>query len=141
MKNPVLLLFSLLLPAVYTFAQSTQMVQFNGLEGKKGQLYIGWYRHEEDFMHPDKAVFKKIIPVTGLPTVEVAFDSIPDGTYAITVFLDKNNNGVLDKNAFGIPKEEYGFSNNARPLTRPANFNEAKFEVKGKGAPWPITVK
>jgi uncharacterized protein (DUF2141 family) len=30
------------------------------------------------------------------------------------VFHDENDNGVLDKGAFGIPTEGYGFSNNAK---------------------------
>ncbi|HPZ89719.1 MAG TPA: DUF2141 domain-containing protein, partial [Flavihumibacter sp.] len=74
-------------------------------------------------------------------TLDVPFDNIPDGTYAVSVFLDENDNGKLDANGFGIPKEDYGFSNNVRPLTRAANFNESKFVVKGKGAPIVIEVK
>ncbi|MCA0396859.1 MAG: DUF2141 domain-containing protein [Bacteroidetes bacterium] len=125
------------------FSQSTQMLQFKGLENKKGKLYIGWFQRDEDFTKPDKAVFSKIVPITGstAATLDVPFDNIPDGTYAVSVFLDENDNGKLDANGFGIPKEDYGFSNNVRPLTRAANFNESKFVVKGKGAPIVIEVK
>lgn len=135
------MLILLLLPAVYVFSQSTRILQFKLRDNKKGNLYIGWYRQDEDFMKPDKAVFRKIVPVEGKQAIDVPFDSIPDGTYAISVFLDENGNGILDTNGFGIPKEDYGFSNNVRPLTRAANFDEAKFELKGKGAPIVIEVK
>ncbi|WP_263078957.1 DUF2141 domain-containing protein [Endozoicomonas sp. Mp262] len=37
------------------------------------------------------------------------------GNYAISIFHDENNNGVLDKNLLGIPTEGYGFSNTAEP--------------------------
>ncbi|SMN14418.1 hypothetical protein CRYPD_1154 [uncultured Candidatus Thioglobus sp.] len=30
---------------------------------------------------------------------------IPSGSYAIAIFQDTNNNKVLDKNFFGIPKK------------------------------------
>ncbi len=135
------MLILLLLPVVYAFSQSTQIVQFKLRGNKKGKLYIGWYQNDEDFMKPDKAVFRKIVTAEGKQMIDVPFDSIPDGTYAISVFLDENDNGVLDTNGFGIPKEDYGFSNNVRPLTRAANFNEAKFDLKGKGAPIVIEVK
>jgi uncharacterized protein (DUF2141 family) len=36
------------------------------------------------------------------------------GKYAINVIHDKNNNNKLDTNVFGIPKEGWGCSNNAR---------------------------
>ncbi len=137
----VLMVAALIFPSSQVLSQSTQIVQFKGLEKKKGKLYIGWYLRDEDFMKPDKTVFQKIVPLTGAATIDVPFDSIPDGTYAISVFLDENDNGKLDTNSFGIPKEDYGFSNNVRPLTRSANFNESKFDVKGNGAPIMITVK
>jgi uncharacterized protein (DUF2141 family) len=37
---------------------------------------------------------------------------VPHGEYAIAVFVDVNGNGKMDKNFLGIPKEQYGFSNN-----------------------------
>lgn len=33
-------------------------------------------------------------------------------TYAVNLFHDENQNGTLDKNLFGIPKEGYAISNN-----------------------------
>ncbi len=36
------------------------------------------------------------------------------GNYAINVIHDKNNNNKLDTNVFGIPKEGWGCSNDAR---------------------------
>ena len=61
------------------FSQSTQMLQFKGLENKKGKLYIGWFQRDEDFTKPDKAVFSKIVPITGstAATLDVPFDNIP----------------------------------------------------------------
>ena len=41
------------------------------------------------------------------------FLDIPPGKYALAVIHDENMNGKLDTNPIGIPKEGYGFSNNA----------------------------
>ena len=60
----------------------------------------------------------------------VTFEDLPYGTYAITILHDENGNLKVDANFLGIPKEGYGFSNNARNLFRAPKFEEAKFELK-----------
>ena len=56
---------------------------------------------------------------------------LPHGEYAIAVFVDLNGNGKMDKNFLGIPKEQYGFSNNVMGKMAAPSFEQAKFEVKG----------
>ena len=53
-----------------------------------------------------------------------SFD-IPPGTYAVKLHIDENENGKLDTNFLGIPKEQYGISNNALFL----NFKAASFII------------
>jgi outer membrane protein len=53
---------------------------------------------------------------------------VPTGDVALLVYVDENNNGVLDKNFIGIPKEPLGISNNYRPKGPPA-FSRAVFRV------------
>ena len=56
---------------------------------------------------------------------------IRNHAYAIAVFHDINDNGILDKNALGIPLEPYGFSRNARArFTSAPPFEDAKIELK-----------
>ena len=50
---------------------------------------------------------------------------IPQGIYAVKVHIDENENGELDTNFLGIPKEQYGISNNALLL----NFDAASFVI------------
>ena len=50
---------------------------------------------------------------------------IPPGTYAVKLHIDENENGKLDTNFLGIPKEQYGISNNGRFL----NFKAASFII------------
>ena len=53
---------------------------------------------------------------------------VPAGDVALLVYVDENNNGVLDKNFIGIPKEPLGISNNYRPKGPPA-FSRAVFRI------------
>ena len=52
---------------------------------------------------------------------------IPAGTYAIGYYIDANENEKLDTNFVGIPKEEFGFSNNVMGTFGPPKFEAASF--------------
>jgi uncharacterized protein (DUF2141 family) len=45
---------------------------------------------------------------------------------------DSNSNQKLDTNWIGIPKEGYGFSNNAKATLGPPSFDQVKFNLKGE---------
>jgi uncharacterized protein (DUF2141 family) len=60
--------------------------------------------------------------------VTYTFKNLPAGTYAVGVFQDENDNGKLDTNFLGIPKEGYGFSNNTTAMRKPT-FAEAHFDI------------
>ncbi len=55
-------------------------------------------------------------------------DDLPAGSIAVLVYVDENENNLLDKNFIGIPKEPLGISNNYRPKGPPA-FDRAKFSI------------
>ena len=57
--------------------------------------------------------------------VEYVFKNVPCGEYAIKLYHDANMNQDLDKNAFNIPKEKYGFSN-CKNCMLPPSFEIAK---------------
>ncbi len=103
-------------------------VEITNILNKNGDVKIGLYNKAKDFSKVDK-VYKNIAIKIGSKTVKYKFINIPNGTYAIAIFHDENQNGKIDKNFLGIPKEGYGFSNNIRPAFRSANFEESKFEL------------
>lgn len=57
------------------------------------------------------------------------FTNLNPGVYAVSTFHDENSNAKLDTNFLGIPKENYGFSNNASQPFGPPSFKEASFEA------------
>jgi uncharacterized protein (DUF2141 family) len=55
----------------------------------------------------------------------------PQTRWAVSAHHDENGNDKLDKNAFGIPTEPYGFSNNPKRGFGPPKFDEVSFSVDG----------
>jgi uncharacterized protein (DUF2141 family) len=54
------------------------------------------------------------------------FKDVPYGEYAVKVFHDENDNLKIDIGWRG-PTERYGFSNGARGIFGPPDFDDAKF--------------
>jgi uncharacterized protein (DUF2141 family) len=66
------------------------------------------------------------------PVVQVRFTGVAFGEHALKVFHDVDGNGKLDTNWMGIPKEPYGFSNDAMGTFGPPSWEQAKFTVGGE---------
>jgi uncharacterized protein (DUF2141 family) len=131
MKKYILLLSLMLLCLGTTIHEVHRLEIFvEGFDVMQGNLYVRLHANETQF-NSDQGPkeFSKIVSVTS-KTVTVRFDSLPNGNYAVKLFHDANQNGVLDKNVLGIPKEKYGFSNNAMRAFGPPAYAEAKFEVR-----------
>jgi uncharacterized protein (DUF2141 family) len=60
------------------------------------------------------------------------FEDIAPGTYALAVIHDENRNGKLDTNQLGIPREGYGFSNDAKGWLGAPSFSAASFPYEGR---------
>lgn len=72
----------------------------------------------------DKGCLAKELTVKS-ERMRAVFLAVPPGQHAIKVFHDVNSNGKLDTNWMGIPKEPYGFGNDARGSFGPPSFAEA----------------
>lgn len=57
------------------------------------------------------------------------YDNVPFGKYALTVHHDLNNNGIMDRNFIGYPKEGFGLSRNPTILLSVPDFEECEFEL------------
>jgi len=56
------------------------------------------------------------------------FNGVSAGTYAVIIFHDSNDNGKLDMDEYGMPKENFALSNNPRSMG-PPQFQNAKFTL------------
>ena len=107
-------------------AQNTIEVEIINFASDKGVAQIGLFNTETSFL--DKVYKGKEVKIKDQKVVAI-FSDIPDGTYAISVFHDKNKDEKL--NTFlGIPTENYAASNNAPSKFGPPKWKDAKFEVR-----------
>jgi uncharacterized protein (DUF2141 family) len=100
------------------------------IENKTGVLRIGLFTETDIFL--EEASWSKDIAVEGHNKIEIDFENIPYGIYAISIYHDLDNNDKLDTNMIGIPKEPVGFSNDHRPRMGPPKFKGAKFDLARK---------
>ncbi len=105
---------------------------------KAGILNLGIYNNAAAYdksvkgeERSEKGLFSGIDSYIDLQESHEFVINLPEGTYAIALFIDANENLKIDKNFLGIPKEQYGFSNNAMGKLSGPSFEQAKFQVKG----------
>lgn len=106
------------------------VLQVDQITKTKGVMMIALYNSAESYKS-DKNVFKGQKVAVAKNTLTINFGDVPAGDYAIKLYQDENENGVIDKNTIGIPTEGYGFSNNGGAMGQPS-FDEAKFSVTDK---------
>lgn len=102
-------------------------MNFSQTMGKSGKVYFAIFDKASQFPK-GKPVKTGSVAVSGQSIVSATVD-LPAGEYAVSTFLDENNNGKLDQNVVGIPKERFGFSNNPRILTGAPSFNDCAVRV------------
>ena len=115
---------------------ATVMVEVRNIEAK-GEMHLAIYDDADVFENDNgekggaaKGIADGVIEEVGTGTARYKFE-LPDGTYALGIFVDANYNNEMDRNFFGVPKEQYGFSNDAKGSFGPPSFKEASFTVSG----------
>ncbi|GAB5408210.1 MAG: hypothetical protein BalsKO_05750 [Balneolaceae bacterium] len=126
------------LPDYITERSSEFTLKVEGLKESKGEVRIAVFNSENKYTK--EPVYAVVLPVEN-KEIEWVVPDLPFGEYAIAVYHDKNMNGKLDTNFLGIPKENYGFSNNARGRFGPASWKEAKFVIQEKSTVHKIVIK
>jgi uncharacterized protein (DUF2141 family) len=118
----------LFLLCLYANAQSfTLKVEITGFNSNKGKAFVALYNSEKTFL--SKPLKGKIEEIKNNKAV-VVFEDLSPGVYAISSFHDENNNGKLDKNFLGIPKEDYAISNNAKGFMSAPKYHDANFSLQ-----------
>jgi len=112
-------------------ADKTLRVEIQNLRNERGDVGCGLFNSADGFPESaDKALQSAHVQIDGNKAV-CEFRSLVPGTYAVIVFHDENNNGRVDKNLLGIPKEGYGTSNDVRPAMAAPEFKPASFVLGG----------
>ena len=104
-------------------------VRLNGIEHDRGTVRVALFADPKTFRKADQAFASGEKPAkTG--TVNLVFDDVPAGQYAIMAYHDENGNGELDRRLGMFPTEGYGLSNNPKVMGPPA-FEDSQFQVAG----------
>ena len=102
---------------------------------KPGVLYLSICKDAAGFEETVENESEEASCITSAGEIELQNFEIngmlPHGEYAISLFVDSNGNKKIDKNFLGIPKEQYGFSNNVMGRMSAPSFDQAKFVVSG----------
>ena len=114
------------------FAEDGKLVvNVTDLDGSGGFVEMGLYNNPSVWPERGKSFLKSKIEVKG-KSLSYIFENVPvPGEYALAIFHDANSNGKIDKNFLGIPKEGYAFSNDARGVFGPPDFEDASFKMEG----------
>jgi len=122
--------------------KTTLSVSAEAFKNTKGQAIIAVYSSKETWLQPDKAIrFQKVKPVTA--EINVRFEGLAPGTYAVSVIHDENENGKLDMRYFPIPRprEGAGVSNDARKSIGPPAWEDSRFTLSSVGTAIHIKIR
>ena len=129
MKTKLLTVAMVALMTVTGFSQKHSMVVvIKNVKEAKGKISVALFNREDEFMG-NSLLSQSTVAKAG--EVQITFENITSGDYAISVMHDANENDELDSNAIGIPKEGFGFSNDAMGMFGPPSFEKAKFNLSG----------
>lgn len=129
MKTKLLVVGLLALLSGNAFSQSNSMtVVVKNVKEATGKIAIALYNKDGDFMK--KSIARQMTQAKA-GEVQLILENVTPGDYAISVMHDANDNGELDSGAFGIPKEGFGFSNDAMGMFGPPSYEKAKFNFTG----------
>ncbi len=102
---------------------ATLEVTVNNVRSAEGQVRVAVY--VEDNWLGQEPVARVWTPAQG-ESVTAKFE-LPLGEYGVAVLHDLNDNGDMDYRLGRLPKEPYGFSNNAKPRFSAPKFKDAAF--------------
>ncbi|MEP2023589.1 MAG: DUF2141 domain-containing protein [Reichenbachiella sp.] len=131
MKKSILTVLGIVVATISMLAADNQnelTVVIKNMQNTEGVLEVTLFDSEGNWLKEGK---KQQVSIDNQSEMKIAFKDLPAGNYAVTVIHDANANGELDTGAFGIPTEAYGFSNDARGMFGPADFDDSQFELNG----------
>ena len=123
MKNLILIVIFLLFIPIISHGQLSLTVELEQLRNNNGKLLLELNDENEE-------VIKGFSEVISDNKCVIVINDLKPGKYAFKYFHDENNDEEINTNFMGIPKEGYGFSNNAKGTFGPPSFDKMLFELE-----------
>jgi len=124
MKNLITYLILWLVAPVMLSGQISLTVEIEQLRNNNGKLLLELNNDKEE-------VIKGFTETIADGKCILVITELKPGKYAFKYFHDENNDEKINTNFMGIPKEGYGFSNNAKGTFGPPSFDKMLFEITG----------
>lgn len=119
-KKVLLIQALLLIVLLKICGQYTLEIEITGIKNNKGFIMLQLFDEHGNIAGQERGVIK------GNKSM-ITFRDLKQGKYAFRFFHDENLSGVMETNSLGIPREGYGFSNNASGVFGPRPFREWLF--------------
>jgi uncharacterized protein (DUF2141 family) len=103
-------------------------VSVAGLRSSEGILFVSLYLTNDGYPGEWQRAYatQQLAAADAVDGVLLArFENVPAGWFVISVLHDEDSNSEMATNAFGMPKEGYGFSKNEKSLFGPPGFDKA----------------
>ena len=97
------------------------------VRNSRGEIRFSIFNVPSQFPQGNELDSKDIPAQLGFVTVQ--FYNLVLGAYAIAIHHDENSDGEMNTNFIGLPKEGYGFSNNAKVNFAAPAFEAAAFNL------------
>lgn len=120
----------------------TLSIQASGFFHERGHAIANLFREGDEVLNLNNVYRRAKVEIhDGKATIN--FTDLAYGTYAVSVYQDENDNGMLDHNVFHFPAEPLGFSNHFQlGLTSGMpTFEKMKFQFSPDMGVVEITVK
>jgi uncharacterized protein (DUF2141 family) len=130
----ILLIFqAAILFAFQSFGQPSLDINVSNVQINQGKVIVEIYQNSESWL--DRPFREATLP-TDAEAITASFQ-VPLGKYAIAIYQDTDDDGEMDSNFLGIPKEPIGFGNNYKPFGKP-KFESAAIEHTPTSGPHEI---
>jgi uncharacterized protein (DUF2141 family) len=108
----------------------------------RGAVYCSLFAGEDGFPGESGRALRRSQASIQDGRARCTFSGVPAGLYAVAVLHDEDGDREMDSNFFGVPKEGWGVSNDARPgLMSAPDFKDARFRYGGRAEHINVTLR
>ena len=104
------------------------LVKIDHIKSDQGMVLAQLFQGEENYKKQKSQDYAMLEAKTG--TGELRFENLQPGEYVVRMYHDENSNNKMDANAFGMPTEGYGFSNEAIGNMGPPQYKDMVVVIK-----------
>lgn len=108
----------------------TLIVEMKGFRSDKGKALVALFASRDGFPDKPKKAIRRIEVVIKQRAAVAVLDDVAPGTYAVAVLHDEDGDRAMKTGLFGIPREGYGASQDARGRFGPPSFADARFHLR-----------